>query len=205
MKKFNIDFFSLSFLIEACLPPNDDKVKQKFFKKAISKYSLEMSNNQKQQLLTWLRLNDNFDVIQNKSCADLELRYSMMSPKEPKFSNSFVVNFDEFCILTEACIPTRPIARTMFFNKISDYYYNVFDDMQKEQMFNVVTKNKNFNIKDDDSAHFVARFSKDNQYKITTVYKGEIGVKLTYKLLERYHIDRITSILEEYITNIEKL
>ena len=58
--------------------------------------------------------------------------------------------------------------------------------------------------KNEDCLLFNARFNKDNQYKIETNYKGEKQIHLCFKLENQYHISKGTSILEDYITKINK-
>ena len=58
---------------------------------------------------------------------------------------------------------------------------------------------------DEDCLLFLARYNPDNQYKVTTDFNGKIKEEEAFLFKQRYHIDRMTSILPEYIIKIEKL
>lgn len=119
--------------------------------------------------------------------------------------NKFEIDFFEFSFLVEACIPPRPIARTMFFQRVSDEYYNIMTDVEKAKLFEWVQRSPNFDLDEEDCANFYARFNPDNQFEVVTSYMGKIEKKLTYFYKDQYHITKTASILEEYITEIKKV
>lgn len=55
--KFKIDFFELSFLAEACIPPKPI-ARTFFWQNLISKYFHQMTANEKIRLFNWLNRND---------------------------------------------------------------------------------------------------------------------------------------------------
>jgi len=119
--------------------------------------------------------------------------------------NKFEIDFYEFSFLVEACIPPRPIARTMFFQSVSDKYYNLLTDNQRAKLFEWVKRSANFNIKEEDCQHFFDRFDPDNQFEVITNFLGAIETKQTYFYKDHYHISKSKSILEEYIIEIKKI
>ena len=59
--------------------------------------------------------------------------------------------------------------------------------------------------KDEDCLLFNARFDKNNQFLVSTVFNGEEKTTEAFKFEDRYYIKRNVSIAEEYITKVEKL
>ena len=47
----------------------------------------------------------------------------------------FEIDFFEFSFLVEACIPERPIARTMFWHNVIDKYYHELTDDERARLF----------------------------------------------------------------------
>ena len=119
--------------------------------------------------------------------------------------SNFKIDFFELSFLVEACIPPRPIARSMFFQSVSNNYYHEMSDDEREHLFRWIIKMDNFDIKNKDCQNFYNRFNPDNQYKVYVDYDGEKEIKRTYLHNEKYHINDKTSLIEEYITKIEKL
>lgn len=120
----------------------------------------------------------------------------------------FKIDFFEFAFLVEVCTPSRPIARTVFFHNVIDKYYYEMTCEERERLFEWINRDygfKNSLEKDnEDCLTFNARFDKDNQYLVTTVFGGTETKIEAFKMKERYYTSRNTSINEEYITNIEK-
>jgi hypothetical protein len=119
---------------------------------------------------------------------------------------TFTIDFFEFSFLVEACIPKRPIARTIFFqNVINKYYYQMTKD-EADKLFKWVQLNPSFNpSEDEDSAAFYARYCPDNQYKITTMFDMDEECHFCFRMGEYFHTTITTSIVDKYITKIEKL
>jgi len=119
--------------------------------------------------------------------------------------SKFNIDFFEFSFLVEACIPPRPIARAMFFQRVSNSYYHEMTDNERKNLFSWIIKLDKFDINDNNCQNFYNRFNPDNQYKIHTDYGGKKEIKEVYLHNEKYHIDDQISVIEEYITKIEKL
>lgn len=119
--------------------------------------------------------------------------------------NEFKIDFFELSFLATATIPPVPIARTMFFNRLSDEFYHELDQSQRDRLFEWVTREDRFDIDNGYCEHFWCRFNPYNQYAVTTTYKGESKTVNAYLYNERYHLTKKKSILTEYITNTKLL
>lgn len=114
----------------------------------------------------------------------------------------FEIDFFGLLFLAEVCIPPRPIARTMFFEDLSEIYYHQMTNQQRKQMYDFI---KNKLPKDNEDAElFLARFNPENQYKVTVNYKGKKDVVLAYKLKDKFHVSKNSSLNENYILSYEK-
>lgn len=74
-KCFTIDFFELSFLAEACIPPRPI-ARTCFWQELIDVYYHQMTPNQRSMFLNWLKLNPNFDVEKEELIRIFEARYN---------------------------------------------------------------------------------------------------------------------------------
>lgn len=122
-----------------------------------------------------------------------------------KTKQRFEIDFFEFSFLVEACIPPRPIARAMFWDDVINKHYHDLTENERERLFEWIQKNPCFDLKNPDCKLFYDRFNPDNQYLIHANFKGKEEVYEVFKHQERYHKSKDTSIVEEYITKIEKL
>jgi hypothetical protein len=120
--------------------------------------------------------------------------------------SEFKIDFFELAFLAEACIPPRPIARTMFWQHLTDIYWEQMTKGERDHLFEWMNMNENYKRSletNEDTKMFHARFDPDNQYMIYTE-KQEEPLR-AYLCGERYWIKRNTWIMEEAITKIEKL
>ena len=132
-----------------------------------------------------------------------------MSTKQKKDTPlRFDIDFFEFSFLVEACIPPRPIARAMFWDSVIDKYYHALTPEERERLFEWINKNPFFiqslEEGNEDCALFNARFDPNNQYRANTLFEGREEVKECFEWHNRYHTSKSTSIIEKYITSIEK-
>lgn len=119
--------------------------------------------------------------------------------------DKFEIDFFELSFLIEACIPPRPIARTMFFQKASSHYYHMLSDAQRNKLFTWLQLNPSFDTKNEYCKHFYDRFNPDNQYKIDTFSSEMKESILCYKHKGQYHTKENTFVSEEYITKVTKV
>jgi len=121
--------------------------------------------------------------------------------------NKFTIDFFELSFLAEACIPKRPIARTIFWQNLSKIYYNQMSKDERDRLFEWMNRNDYYKeslTKHQDTKDFHCRFDPDNQYWVSTLYKGKKEVIEAYKQDGKYCTQPNTSIIEEYITDIKK-
>ena len=116
----------------------------------------------------------------------------------------YEADFIETMFLLEACIPQRPIARTMFWHKFIDKEYYKLTDANRKKVFEWIQLNPSFDIKNEDCNLFHLRFNPDNQYVVTTLYEGKEEKHFAFKHEELYKTSRTRSIQEKYIVKIEK-
>ena len=122
--------------------------------------------------------------------------------------NRFNIDFFEFSFLVEACIPPTPIARTMFFQKVIDVHYHEMTPEGRAKLYSWINSNSRFenSLKTEQLCIiFNARFDKDNQYKVTTIYDNQQTEIECFFLTDKYWINSTTMINDEYITEIKKL
>jgi len=85
----------------------------------------------------------------------------------------FNIDFFEFCFLTEACITPAPIARTHFFQGVSDKHYYQMTDNERKRIYDWILNSHKFDEKDEYCELFKARYNPDNQYLVYTKHKGK--------------------------------
>lgn len=123
--------------------------------------------------------------------------------------HKFCVDFIELAFLVEACIPPQPIARSMFWQSVIDDYYHQMSEDERKRLYEWISSNPTYQdgikLGVKDCLLFDARFDPFNQYKVHTYYEGKEETYLCFKWNDQYHISSTTSILEDYITNVENL
>jgi hypothetical protein len=117
--------------------------------------------------------------------------------------STFTIDFFELCFLAEACIPPRPIARTMFWEKLINEHYYSMTTGERLKLYEWIIEKQAFDTTDKYCLWFEKRFNPKNQYKVTSVYEGKESVHETFSHEGRYHTAINKSILPEYITKIE--
>lgn len=124
-------------------------------------------------------------------------------------SNRFDICFLEFSVLVKSCIPPTPIMRAMFWENVCGKYYNVLTQEERNNLYEWVmreyTMQKGLQDKNEDCLLFDARYDKDNQYLISTNFNGKLEDIECFKWKGCYHTSKNTSIIEKYITNIQKI
>jgi len=112
----------------------------------------------------------------------------------------FKIDFFELMFLAEACIPPRPIARTMFWKDLIDKYYFQMTTGERRKAFEWLSPE--IDVSNEDARLFYDRFNPLNQYLVTAVYEGEKSDIEAFLHKDRFHTDSTTSIVEDYITDI---
>ena len=121
--------------------------------------------------------------------------------------STFTIDFFELAFLVEACIPPRPIARAMFWQSLTDKYWEQMTEGERAHLFEWLQKSWVYeeSLKEqEDTQVFHARFDPDNQYTIKVIYDGEESEYRAFKLNDNYYIGRNRWVANEYIISVEK-
>ena len=122
--------------------------------------------------------------------------------------STFKIDFFELAFLAEACIPPRPIARAMFWQSLTDKYWEQMTEGERAHMFEWLQKSWVYEEslkEEEDTQVFHARFNPDNQYSIKVNYNGEESEYRAFKLNDNYYIGRNRWVADEYIVSVKKL
>jgi hypothetical protein len=122
--------------------------------------------------------------------------------------SNFTIDFFELAFLAEACIPPNPIARTMFWQHLTDVYWGQMSDEERDRLFEWLNRNDNYKRsleKEEETQIFHARFDPDNQYMVYTTMNGKDDVNRSFKYKDLYYVKRNSWITPEFITKVEKL
>lgn len=117
--------------------------------------------------------------------------------------STFTIDFFELSFLAEACIPPRPIARTSFWNNLTDKYWEQMSENERSRLFEWLNQNwlykQSLEDKDEDLLVFHNRFNPENQYLVKTRFKGKEEEYRVFKMNDIYYIGRNRFIANEYI------
>jgi hypothetical protein len=122
--------------------------------------------------------------------------------------NKFTIDFFELAFLAEACMPPNPIARTMFWQHLTDVYWEQMTEEERDRLFEWLNRNDNYKRsleKEEETQIFHARFDPDNQYMVHTTMNGKDDVNRAFKYKDLYYVKRNSWITPEFITKIEKI
>ena len=122
--------------------------------------------------------------------------------------STFQIDFFELAFLAEACIPPRPIARAMFWQSLTDKYWEQMTEDERAHLFEWLQKSWVYEEslkEEEDTQVFHARFNPDNQYTIEVDYAGAIAKYRAFKLNDRYYIGRNRWVADEYIKSVKKI
>ena len=122
--------------------------------------------------------------------------------------SNFTIDFFELAFLSEACIPPNPIARTMFWQRLTNVYWEQMSEEEREHLFEWLNRNDNYKQsleKEEETQIFHARFDPDNQYIVYTTMNGKDDVNRVFKYKDLYYVRSNSWITPEFITKVEKL
>ena len=122
--------------------------------------------------------------------------------------SSFNIDFWELCFLAEACIPPRPIARTMFWQNLTNLYYHNMTENERARLFEFMNRNSKYeeSLKtQEDTQIFHARFDPDNQYRVTTNFQDKEEVYEAFLRNGKYYTSSNFWISGDYIIKVEKI
>ena len=118
--------------------------------------------------------------------------------------SEFKIDFFELAFLAEACIPPRPIARTMFWQSLTEKHWHNMTEGERIHLFEWLSKNDTFqrSLKENsDTRVFAARFDPENQYTVTTVDGEEIRA---FKMGDRYYVGTNRWVSEDMVKSAER-
>jgi hypothetical protein len=122
--------------------------------------------------------------------------------------SNFTIDFFELAFLAEACIPPNPIARTMFWQHLTDVYWGQMSDEERDRLFEWLNRNDNYKRsleKEEETQIFHARFDPDNQHMVYTTMDGKDDVNRAFKYKDLYYVKRNSWITPEFITKVDKI
>jgi hypothetical protein len=122
--------------------------------------------------------------------------------------SNFTIDFFELAFLAEAYIPPNPIARTMFWQRLTNVYWEQMSDEERDRLFEWLNRNDNYKQsleKEEETQIFHARFDPDNQYIVYTTMDGKDDVNRVFKYKDLYYVRSNSWITPEFITKVEKL
>jgi hypothetical protein len=122
--------------------------------------------------------------------------------------SNFTIDFFELAFLAEACIPPNPIARTMFWQRLTNVYWEQMSDEERDRLFEWLNRNDNYKRsleKEEETQIFHARFDPDNQYMVYTTMDGKDDVNRVFKYKDLYYVKSNSWITPELITKVEKI
>jgi hypothetical protein len=128
------------------------------------------------------------------------------SKTSKKIMSTFTIDFFELAFLAEACIPPRPIARTMFWANLTNKYWKEMTEGERIHLFEWLNKNHYYKEsleKESDTLTFHKRFDPDNQYTVK-VKDPEMSYR-AFKMGDRYYTDSRTFIGDEHILEVVKI
>jgi hypothetical protein len=121
---------------------------------------------------------------------------------------NFSIDFFELGFLAEACIPPRPIARSVFWQNLTDIYWQQMTEEERGHLFEWLNRNPNYKKsldEEEETKIFQARFNPDNQYSVLVDRGGNRTEHRAFKYGEKFFVRRNSWIDEPYIVEIKKL
>lgn len=115
----------------------------------------------------------------------------------------FEIDFFELIFLAEACIPPRPIARSVFWSALCDKHYQRMSHDERARAFDWIKPKLDLDNKD--CRLFYARFNPKNQFRIKATFEFKQEEFDTFKFNDEYHISETIHIDFDCIDSIRPL
>ena len=119
--------------------------------------------------------------------------------------SKFSIDFFELSFLAEACIPPRPIARTMFWYDLINKHYYTMSAGERARLHDWITRSPQFDLANEDCLLFDRRFNPDHPYHVETDYNGEQKLHEAFKYKDKYYLEKDRFIDEAFIKNVVKI
>jgi len=117
---------------------------------------------------------------------------------------TFKIDFFELVFLAEACIPTVPIARAMFWKNLIDVYYEQMSEDERKRLFEFISGHPKFSKHVEDCRIFFARFNPNNQWLVKCFHMGSASEIRCFRMNDRFYTKTDKSVNPEYIKEFRK-
>lgn len=115
----------------------------------------------------------------------------------------FRIDFFELAFLAEACVPPRPIARAMLWDRLIDEFYDQMTTQERKKLFEWLKPKLNLDNKQ--CSIFFARYNPKNQFRVMTIYQGKKETHECFKWNETYRTSIRRFIAEDFIVKVERI
>ncbi len=123
--------------------------------------------------------------------------------------SNFNIDFFELGFLAEVCVPPTPIARSMFWQNLTDKYWQQMTEEERGHLFEWLNRNEKYKRsleeEEEETKIFHARFNPDNQYSVLIHHESSQSEYRAFKYGERFFVRRNTWIDESSIVEVKKL
>jgi hypothetical protein len=122
--------------------------------------------------------------------------------------SNFNIDFFELGFLAEVCVPPTPIARSMFWQNLTDKYWQQMTEEERGHLFEWLNRNEKYKRsleEEEETKIFHARFNPDNQYSVLIHHESNQSEYRAFKYGERFFVHRNTWIDESSIVEVKKL
>jgi len=117
--------------------------------------------------------------------------------------STFTIDFFELMFLAEACTPTRPIARSVFWIDLCDKHYHTMSAQERERAYEWL--GEKLSIEYEDSRYFMARFDPSNQYVVKAAHHNKTEEIECFLFDEKYHTAKNKYVFPDYIVSVSPL
>lgn len=120
----------------------------------------------------------------------------------------FKIDFFEFSVLVEACIPPRPIARSVFWDSVINTHYHNLTSDERQKLFEWINHCSEFKSKlltNEDCQLFNARFDPNNQYLVKMILDNQEQEYEAFLWKDRYHTAKNKFLNTNFILSVSKM
>lgn len=115
------------------------------------------------------------------------------------------INVFELIVLIDASWHSGTILRHSIIQKAINVWYNCLNDNERGRVYEWANRVKREDTTRVIQKKFLARYSPDNQYNVTIIYKGEQSIKQAFLYDGIYFISETIKINEKFIIKKEKI
>jgi hypothetical protein len=119
--------------------------------------------------------------------------------------NKFSIHFNDLFFLSESLLRFETPSQKRFFDKYSDEFYHLMNDLERKQLFEYVIAHHKFNLDNEICEHFYNRFNLENQFLITAEKSLITSTFVAYLHNDKYLTSKSKEVSKKYITIVTKL